>query len=114
MNDECIKSHNDMIESRNELSKTMQSLFGMLREHATNLSTYTPEPSGLFNSICYDDDDDEESIIPLNEIISQIPPSIAIAFVLPTMEPEDSLIMGDKNLRTIPEKESGEFIKSSV
>ncbi|GKB20178.1 hypothetical protein Tco_0854101 [Tanacetum coccineum] len=30
------------------------------------------------------------------------------------MEPEDSLIMGDKNLRTIPKKESDEVIKSSV
>ncbi|GKD59840.1 hypothetical protein Tco_1297349 [Tanacetum coccineum] len=30
------------------------------------------------------------------------------------MEPEDSLIMGDKNLSTIPEKESNEFIKSNV
>ncbi|GJU55872.1 hypothetical protein Tco_1229586 [Tanacetum coccineum] len=30
------------------------------------------------------------------------------------MEPEDSLIMGDENLSTIPEKESDEFIKSSV
>ncbi|GKG10250.1 hypothetical protein Tco_0338996, partial [Tanacetum coccineum] len=30
------------------------------------------------------------------------------------MESEDSLIMGDKDLRTIPEKESDEFIKSSV
>ncbi|GJT39466.1 hypothetical protein Tco_0939331 [Tanacetum coccineum] len=30
------------------------------------------------------------------------------------MEPEDSFIMGDKNLRTIPEKESDKFIKSSV
>ncbi|GJV37653.1 hypothetical protein Tco_1410130 [Tanacetum coccineum] len=30
------------------------------------------------------------------------------------MEPEDSLIMGDENLSTIPEKESNEFIKSSV
>ncbi|GJU29562.1 hypothetical protein Tco_1173151 [Tanacetum coccineum] len=30
------------------------------------------------------------------------------------MEPEDSLIMGDGNLNTIPEKESDEFIKSSV
>ncbi|GJR13750.1 hypothetical protein Tco_0796402, partial [Tanacetum coccineum] len=29
-------------------------------------------------------------------------------------EPEDSLIMGDENLSTIPEKESDEFIKSSV
>ncbi|GKG15478.1 hypothetical protein Tco_0357801, partial [Tanacetum coccineum] len=30
------------------------------------------------------------------------------------MEPEDSLIMGDENLSTILEKESDEFIKSSV
>ncbi|GJS27953.1 hypothetical protein Tco_0488573 [Tanacetum coccineum] len=64
-----------------------------------------------FNSICYDDDDDEESTIPLNKIIS---PSIAITPVLPTMKPEDSLIMGDENLSTILEKESDEFIKSSV
>ncbi|GKF48696.1 hypothetical protein Tco_0141947, partial [Tanacetum coccineum] len=34
--------------------------------------------------------------------------------VLPTMEPDDSLIMGDENLSTIPEKESDEFIKSSA
>ncbi|GJZ63239.1 hypothetical protein Tco_0619660 [Tanacetum coccineum] len=30
------------------------------------------------------------------------------------MEPEDSLIIRDENLSTIPEKESDEFIKSSV
>ncbi|GJY08025.1 hypothetical protein Tco_0375079 [Tanacetum coccineum] len=114
MNDECIKSHNDIIESRNELFKTMQSLFGMLREQVANLSTHTPEPSRRFNSICYDDDDDDESNIPLNEIISQIPPSIAITPVLPTMEPEDSLIMGDKDLYTILENESDKFINSSV
>ncbi|GJS85265.1 hypothetical protein Tco_0751806 [Tanacetum coccineum] len=30
------------------------------------------------------------------------------------MEPEDSLIMGDEDLRTIPEKESDKVIKSSV
>ncbi|GJT84523.1 hypothetical protein Tco_1066240 [Tanacetum coccineum] len=75
MNDECIKSHNDKIESRNELFKTMQSLGEMLRqrEQTTNLSTHTPKPSRRFNSICYDNDDDEDSTIPLNEIISQIP-----------------------------------------
>ncbi|GJW99602.1 hypothetical protein Tco_0183516 [Tanacetum coccineum] len=66
-------------------------------------------------SIFYDDDeDDEESTIPLNEIISQIPLSNAITPVLPTMKPEDSLIMGDEDLSTIPEKKSDEFIKSSV
>ncbi|GKC77825.1 hypothetical protein Tco_1128599 [Tanacetum coccineum] len=83
-------------------------------EQAANLSTNTPEPSRHFNSICYDDDDDEESTIPLNEIISQIPPSNVITPVLPTMELEDSLIMGDEDLNTILEKESDEFIKSSV
>ncbi|GKA29935.1 hypothetical protein Tco_0716180 [Tanacetum coccineum] len=82
-------------------------------EQAANLSTYTIEPSRCFNSF-YDDDDYEESTIPLNEIVSQIPPSIIITPVLPTLEPEDSLIIGDEDLSTIPEKESDEFIKSSV
>ncbi|GKD41811.1 hypothetical protein Tco_1262018, partial [Tanacetum coccineum] len=83
-------------------------------EQVANLSTY---PSQRFKSFCYDDDDDydyEESTIPLNEIVSQIPPSIAITPVLPTLEPEDSFIMGNEELSTIPKKESNEFIKSSV
>nr|GFB49282.1 hypothetical protein [Tanacetum cinerariifolium] len=85
-----------------------------------NQVTHTPEPSRRFNSIFYDDDDDydyEESTIPLNEIISQIPPSIVITTsppVLPIEDPEVSLIMGNDELNTIPEKESDEFIKSSV
>ncbi|GJZ96409.1 hypothetical protein Tco_0668743, partial [Tanacetum coccineum] len=62
----------------------------------------------------YDDYDYKESTIPLNEIVSQIPPSNTITPVLPTVEPEDSLIMGDEHLSTIPEKESDEVIKSSV
>ncbi|GKC66999.1 hypothetical protein Tco_1099597 [Tanacetum coccineum] len=49
--------------------------------------------------ICYDDDEDY---------------TIAITPVLSTREPEDSLIMGDEHLDTIPEKESDELIKSSV
>ncbi|GJY79200.1 hypothetical protein Tco_0485001 [Tanacetum coccineum] len=44
----------------------------------------------------------------------QISPSIALAPVSSIMEPEDSLIMGNEELSTIPEKESDEFIKSSV
>ncbi|GJW63647.1 hypothetical protein Tco_0115531 [Tanacetum coccineum] len=82
-------------------------------EQAANLSTYTTEPSRHFNSF-YDDDDYKESIIPLNEIVSQIPLSIAITAVLPIIKPEDSLSMGDKHLSTIPKKESDEVIKSSV
>nr|GFB18847.1 hypothetical protein [Tanacetum cinerariifolium] len=64
---------------------------------------------------CYDDDDDEESSTPLRDIIiSELPPCIAITPVLSTNEPKDSLIMGDEHFNTIPEKESDEFIKSSV
>nr|GEU43271.1 hypothetical protein [Tanacetum cinerariifolium] len=62
--------------------------------------------------LCYDDDDDEESSIPLRDIIiSELPPCIAITPIIST---EDSLIMGDEHLATILEKESDEFIKSSV
>ncbi|GKC74873.1 hypothetical protein Tco_1120756 [Tanacetum coccineum] len=83
-------------------------------EQVANLSTY---PSQRFKSFCYDDDDDydyEESFIPLRDIISELSLSVAITPVLPTLELEDSLIMGNEELSTIPEKESDEFIKSSV
>nr|GEV94194.1 hypothetical protein [Tanacetum cinerariifolium] len=66
----------------------------------------------------YDDDYDyEESTIPLNDIISQEPSSNVITTsppVLPIKDPEDSLIMGNEELNTIPEKKSDEFIKTSV
>nr|GEW31466.1 hypothetical protein [Tanacetum cinerariifolium] len=65
--------------------------------------------------ICYDDDDDEESSTPLRDIIiSELSSCIAITPVLSTKETKDSLIIGDEHLDTIPEKESDEFIKSSV
>nr|GEV13606.1 hypothetical protein [Tanacetum cinerariifolium] len=41
-------------------------------------------------------------------------PAIAITLDLPTVEPKDSLRMGDEHLDTISETESDEFIKSSV
>ncbi|GKC70019.1 hypothetical protein Tco_1115902 [Tanacetum coccineum] len=99
-----------------KLHKALQAICEKLnqQEQAANVSIHTPEPSRRLNFICYDDDDEEESTIPLNEIISQLPQSIAITPVLPTMEPEDSLIMGNEELSTIPEKESNEFLKSSV
>ncbi|GKE02116.1 hypothetical protein Tco_1390099 [Tanacetum coccineum] len=56
-------------------------------------------------------------MMPLSEIISQLPPSIVITTSLPVLlieDPEDSLIMRNEELTTIPEKESDEFIKSSV
>nr|GEY10814.1 reverse transcriptase domain-containing protein [Tanacetum cinerariifolium] len=63
-------------------------------------------------SLCYDDDNDEESSIPLRDvIISELPLCIVIT---PVVSTKDSLIMGDEHLDTILEKESDEFIKSSV
>ncbi|GJS93496.1 hypothetical protein Tco_0800464 [Tanacetum coccineum] len=83
-------------------------------EQVANLSIY---PSQRFNSFCYNDNDDydyEERSIPLRDIIYELPSSIAITSVLLTLEPEDSLIIGDEHPRTIPQKESDEFIKSCV
>ncbi|GKB81815.1 hypothetical protein Tco_0948710 [Tanacetum coccineum] len=100
-----------------KLHKALQAVCEKLnqQEQAANVSTHTLEPLRRFNiNYDYDDDDDvEENTIPLNEIVSQIPPSV-ITPVLPTLEPEDSLSMGDEHLSTNPKKESDEFIKSSV
>ncbi|GJW85965.1 putative ribonuclease H-like domain-containing protein, partial [Tanacetum coccineum] len=64
--------------------------------------------------ICYNDDNDEESSIPLRDIIiSGLPPCVAITPVLSTKEPVDSLIMEDEHLDTIPTTESDEVIKSN-
>ncbi|GJY28740.1 hypothetical protein Tco_0404507 [Tanacetum coccineum] len=73
----------------------------------------TPEPLRHFNFTSDDKDDDEEYSIPLNKM-PQILRPIALAPVSSIMELDDSLIMGDEHLSTIPEKESDEFIKSSV
>ncbi|GJS99814.1 hypothetical protein Tco_0820984 [Tanacetum coccineum] len=96
----------------NEFIESVRSMFEEFRKRlqAANISTHTPEPLRRFNSF-YDDDDYKESTIPSNEIVSQKLPSIAITPVLPTLEPEDSLSMGDEYLSTIPEKESDGAIK---
>nr|GEX42614.1 hypothetical protein [Tanacetum cinerariifolium] len=61
-----------------------------------------------------DDDYDKESIISTNTNIFETPSSDAITTSSPIEDLEDSLIMGNKDLSTIPKKESNEFIKSSV
>ncbi|GJW36267.1 hypothetical protein Tco_0059187 [Tanacetum coccineum] len=65
--------------------------------------------------ICYDEDDDERSSIPLKDIIiSGLPPCVAITPVLLTKEPVNSLIMEDEHLDTILATKSDEVIKSSI
>ncbi|GKB36067.1 hypothetical protein Tco_0881009 [Tanacetum coccineum] len=80
---------------------------------AANISTHAPEPSRHFNFTCDDDDNDEEYSIPLKDM-PQISPCIALTPVSSIMELEDSLIMGNEELSTIPEKELDELINSNV
>nr|GEV58267.1 hypothetical protein [Tanacetum cinerariifolium] len=63
-------------------------------EQVANLSTY---PSKHFNSFCYDDDDEDYTVV-----------------TTPDFPITDSLIMENEHLDTIPKTESDEFIKSSV
>ncbi|GJU88647.1 hypothetical protein Tco_1301070 [Tanacetum coccineum] len=76
-------------------------------ELTANLRTSTPDFLQRFKLIY------KGSTIPLNNL-PQISPSVAITPDLPIEKPEDSLIMRDEHLSTIPEKESDELIKSSV
>ncbi|GJW56002.1 hypothetical protein Tco_0102733 [Tanacetum coccineum] len=126
-------------ESQNELLNMMQSFCEMViqQRQAANIDQsppqemsiqemedlkqqYLDEMQSISNQIQIKDYRNERidiryrRTIPLNEIVSQIPPSIAITPVLPTLEPGDSLIMRNEELRTILEKESDEFIKSSI
>nr|GEZ24109.1 hypothetical protein [Tanacetum cinerariifolium] len=102
-----------MNDSMIELRETFQA---WLQQQVVNLDSYTPEPSQRQKThIYYDGDDDEESYTPLRDIIiSELHSCITITPVLSIEVPKDSLIMGDEHLDTVPEKESDEFIKSSV
>ncbi|GKB18091.1 hypothetical protein Tco_0852014 [Tanacetum coccineum] len=116
MNDH-LKAHRDfqqrMNDSMIELRETFQAWLQQRQKQVVNLDSYTPEPSQCRKiPIYYDDDDGEESSIPLRDIIiSELPPCIAIT---PDLPKSDSLIIEDKHLDTIPKMESDELIKSSV
>ncbi|GKC68825.1 hypothetical protein Tco_1101423 [Tanacetum coccineum] len=76
-----------------------------VQKEQEELAAFTP--SWKFPMI----DDDEEYSIQYKEYLES---SNEIAPALPTVEPEDSLIMEDEHLNTIPEMESDEEIESSV
>nr|GEX99692.1 hypothetical protein [Tanacetum cinerariifolium] len=99
-----------------ELRETFQAWLQQRKDQVVNLDSYSPKPLQCRKiPIYYDDDDDEESSTPLRDIIIfEHFLCIAITLVLSIKEPKDSFIMGDDHLDTILEKESDEFIKSSV
>ncbi|GJY80090.1 hypothetical protein Tco_0492841 [Tanacetum coccineum] len=86
-----------------ELPQTLPSFDPTCCSEKENSLPYVSKPN--FIPVCYDDDDDEESSIPLKDIISELPPCVAIT---PDSPKTNSLIMEDEHLDTIPETESGE------
>ncbi|GKD10944.1 hypothetical protein Tco_1190629 [Tanacetum coccineum] len=78
------------------------------KEHAYEEEKYFAACRYMLSITC----DNEDDFIPLGDIIARY--STAITPDLPIEESENSLIMGDEPLRTIPATESDEVIKSSV
>ncbi|GJZ64784.1 reverse transcriptase domain-containing protein [Tanacetum coccineum] len=66
------------------------------------LERFTDKPAHIYSPLPGNDDNDNDDLFTTSLL------------VLPIMEPEDTLITWDENLSTIPEKESDEFIKSSI
>ncbi|GJZ41697.1 hypothetical protein Tco_0588583, partial [Tanacetum coccineum] len=121
MSMEALQARDDLMKSIKKLSKEhaqsedVQEFLNKLVDDVRNvneeLAEYTNTPSWNLPNSSYDDDD-EESSIPLKDIImSELPPCVAIT---PDSPKTDSLIMEDEHLSTIPKTKSDEFIKSSV
>ncbi|GJW05021.1 hypothetical protein Tco_1563877 [Tanacetum coccineum] len=92
----------DIQELLHKLLKDLQIISEELAEYINSSSWNCPA--------FYDDDD--EYTIQYREYLENS--SNAIAPVLPTEEPDNSLSMGDKHLSTVPETKSDKLIKSSV
>nr|GEU48975.1 hypothetical protein [Tanacetum cinerariifolium] len=85
-----------------DIQELFRKLFNDVQNIHEELAEYINTLSWNHPAICYNDDDDDEDC------------TIAITPILSTVEPKDSLRIGDEHLDTIPEKEPDEFIKSSV
>ncbi|GJW23191.1 hypothetical protein Tco_0033813 [Tanacetum coccineum] len=90
---------------KKDIQELMHKLLKDVRNISEELSEYINFPSWN-RPIFYDNDDDEYTII--------YSKPKAITPDLPTVEPDNSLSMGDEHLSTILETESDELIKSSV
>ncbi|GJV65553.1 hypothetical protein Tco_1476381 [Tanacetum coccineum] len=117
---EFLNSQNELLNSSNKLMEQMTSMCDMVgqfiqkKEEEKRIEEEQAAKDRYWKiPVCYDDDDDEESSIPLKDIISELPPCVAITFT-PDLPKTNSLIMEDEHLDTIPETESDELIKSSV
>ncbi|GJR59560.1 reverse transcriptase domain-containing protein [Tanacetum coccineum] len=103
--DEIKHALTDKQYRQEDIQELMSKLLKDVRNINEELSEYINCPSWNRPTF-YDDDDDAYTIIYRKPK--------AITPNLPTVEPDNSLIMGDEHLDTIPKMESDEIIKSSV
>ncbi|GKB97355.1 hypothetical protein Tco_0983492 [Tanacetum coccineum] len=106
VNHPIFNAQNDFLNSQNKLMEQMTSICDMVgqymqkKEEEKRIAEEQAAKDRYWKiPICYDDDEDY---------------TIAIAPVLPTKEPVNSLSIGDEHLDTISATESDEVIKSSV
>ncbi|GJV18164.1 hypothetical protein Tco_1363487 [Tanacetum coccineum] len=118
VNHPIFNAQNDFLNSQNKLMEQMTSICDMVgqliqkKEEEKRIEEEQAAKDRYWKiPVCYDDDDDEESSINLKDIISQLPPCVAITPDSPKL---NSLIMEDEHLDTILETESDKLIKSSV
>nr|GEV70589.1 hypothetical protein [Tanacetum cinerariifolium]GEV72120.1 hypothetical protein [Tanacetum cinerariifolium]GEV72835.1 hypothetical protein [Tanacetum cinerariifolium] len=121
VNNPIFNAHNDLLNSQNKLMELMEQLtsicamVGQYIQKKQEENRIEEEQAAKAQNwklpVCYDDDDDEERYNSLKDnIISGLPPYVAIT----PNEPDTSLSMGDEHLDNIPATELEEFIKSSV
>ncbi|GJX58136.1 hypothetical protein Tco_0289526 [Tanacetum coccineum] len=113
-----FNAQNEFLNSQNKLMEQMMSMCDMVgqliqkKEEEKRIEEEQAAKDRYWKiPVCYDNDDDEESSILLKDIISELPPCVAIT---PDSPKTNSLIMEDEHLDTILETESDELIKSSV
>ncbi|GKC93397.1 hypothetical protein Tco_1158839 [Tanacetum coccineum] len=106
INHPILNAQNEFLNSQNKLMEQMTSICDMVgqimqkREEERRIAEDQAAKDRYWKiPICYDDDEDY---------------TIAITPVLSTKEPNNSLIMEDEHLDTIPATKSDEVIKSSV
>ncbi|GKF97487.1 hypothetical protein Tco_0293308 [Tanacetum coccineum] len=81
-----------------EVQELLYKLLQDLQSINEELAEYIKLPCWNLPTLSYDDDDDEESSVPLRDMF-ELPPCVAI---IPDSPITDSLIMEDKHLDTIP------------
>nr|GEY86111.1 hypothetical protein [Tanacetum cinerariifolium] len=107
------KGINKQVQKKQE-KKSIAELLAEEQAARINSLFQDHDPSQFFISLEDDNDDNNYDKISMNTNIFETPSSDAITTSSQIEEPEDSLMMEDEDINTIPEKESDEENESSV